>query len=68
MDIKKLTPWIPLAIAAGYFLFLTATWYQFIQSRKQVMETFDAAVEEWLRTKPKPEADDAAVRDEPGRD
>lgn len=62
-QIKKLTAWIPLLIAAGYFAFLIATWYEFIQTRRATMESFDSAVEEWLRNKDKP-VEDAAKHDE----
>lgn len=41
MKIEKLTPWIPLIIAAGYFLFLVATWQKFTVNLKAADERFD---------------------------
>jgi hypothetical protein len=38
MKIEKLTPWLPLLIAAGYFLFLVATWQRFIMTDTKVKE------------------------------
>lgn len=36
MKIEKLTPWLPLAIVAGYFLFLVATWQRFVMDSKRI--------------------------------
>jgi hypothetical protein len=34
--LKRISPWIPLLIAAGYFVFLIATWQQFITNQKKI--------------------------------
>ena len=44
MKIEKLTPWIPLMIAAGYFLFLAATWANFIRNSKTIQERLDTVL------------------------
>lgn len=36
MNIEKLTPWIPLLIAAGYFVFLIATYVKMIPSIQKI--------------------------------
>ncbi len=38
----KIAPWRPLMIAAGYFLFLVATWQRFTINLKASDERFDA--------------------------
>lgn len=55
--LARIAKWLPLLIAAGYFTFLIATWYEYIQSRKASMESFDRAIEEWLRNKDVPVED-----------
>jgi hypothetical protein len=39
--LAKVAPWIPLMIAAGYFLFLVATWQRFTTNLKAADERFD---------------------------
>lgn len=53
-SLTRVAKWLPLLIAAGYFAFLIATWYEYIQSRKASMEAFDKAIEEWLKNKDVP--------------
>ena len=40
--LAKIAPWVPLMIAAGYFLFLVATWQKFTTNLKASDERFDA--------------------------
>jgi hypothetical protein len=40
--LKKLTPWVPLMIAAGYFLFLVMTWNTLTVNLKAADARFDA--------------------------
>lgn len=44
-DITKLTPWLPLMIVAGYFLFLIATWMKYNTTIKLATEPVCKAVE-----------------------
>jgi hypothetical protein len=39
--LKKVSAWLPLFIAAGYFLFLVATWQQFLTANKAIDERFN---------------------------
>lgn len=47
--LKAMLKWIPLAIAAGYFLFLIATWQQFLKAQAQNKDYFEQAVDKWMR-------------------
>lgn len=38
---KKIGVWVPLLIAAGYFIFLIATWQKFTVNMKAADERFD---------------------------
>lgn len=53
--LRKLLPWIPLLIAAGYFMFLIGTWQRFTASQQRNQELFDRKVEEWLASQKKAE-------------
>jgi hypothetical protein len=50
----KIAPWIPLLIAAGYFLFLVATWTRFTTNLKAADERFDEMLKK-LEANGKPE-------------
>jgi hypothetical protein len=39
--LKKVSAWLPLAIAAGYFLFLIATWQRFLLNNKAIDDRFN---------------------------
>lgn len=43
--LKKITPWIPLMIAAGYFLFLVGSWHVMTANLKAADARFDAMIE-----------------------
>lgn len=47
--LKAMLKWIPLAIAAGYFLFLIATWQQFLKQQARNKDQFDQALDAWMR-------------------
>ena len=39
--LAKIAPWVPLMIAAGYFLFLVMTWQKFVINLKASDQRFD---------------------------
>jgi hypothetical protein len=41
----KLAPWIMIAIAAGYFVFLIATWISFTNERDERMSYYDVLLD-----------------------
>lgn len=43
--------WVPLAIAAGYFVFLIATWSQFIRGQQEMRSKFDEELDKWMKEK-----------------
>jgi hypothetical protein len=45
MEPAKLAPWLMLAIAAGYFLFLIGTWLQFTNERDERMSYYDVLLD-----------------------
>lgn len=55
MKLEKITPWIPLLIAAGYFLFLIKTWQAFTVNMKAADQRFDDMLKK-LYPEPKPES------------
>lgn len=52
--IRKLMPWLPLAIAVAYFAFLAATWARFLRTQAEVKSRVDEALDSWLATQAKP--------------
>jgi hypothetical protein len=58
MDIKieKLAPWIPVVIAAGYFLFLVMSWQAYVTNMRANNAKLDEALN---RLAPIPKADDS---------
>lgn len=50
-QLAKYLRWVPLAIAAGYFVFLIATWSQFIRSQNELRSRFDEELEKWMAAK-----------------
>lgn len=55
--LKRITPWIPFFIAAGYFLFLVATWQRFIVNMDQNNRKLDDLIEKLSPVSPT-ESDD----------
>lgn len=43
--LKKITPWLPVAIAAGYFMFLVMSWKKYIT----LTDTFEAKFEKIVK-------------------
>lgn len=58
--VVKITPWIPLMIAAGYFLFLIMTWQSMLVNMKASDARFDAMLKKFERvaSHPEPEGKD----------
>jgi hypothetical protein len=40
--LRKITPWLPVLIVAGYFIFLVATWQRYILTNREIMKHLEA--------------------------
>lgn len=49
--LRKVIMVIPLAIAAGYFIFLIATWSVFLKQQQEQKAKFDERLDRWLAEK-----------------
>jgi hypothetical protein len=49
MNLAKPAAWVPLAIAAGYFVFLIAMYTRWTRDQTTQMEKFEAALETWTK-------------------
>lgn len=47
--IRKLTPWLPLIVVAGYFTYLLASWQRHLAFQQQVKADMDARLDEFLK-------------------
>lgn len=54
MKLEKVVKFLPLAIAAAYFMFLVGTWMRFLRTQAEMKAKIDKALDEWLAQQAKP--------------
>lgn len=54
LPVEKVVKFLPLAIAAAYFMFLIATWQRFLRTQAEMKAKVDKALDEWLAQQAKP--------------
>lgn len=53
--IRKVSMWVPLLIAAGYFAFLAMMWAKYCSEVQDIRKKFDEKFDSWAKTTPAPE-------------
>lgn len=46
--VKKILPWLIIAIPVGYFIFLIATWNNYLKFQAEAKKQVDEKLDEWL--------------------
>jgi hypothetical protein len=57
--VKRVGPFVPLLIAAGYFIFLVGTWSRFLAFQQTLTEKFDQRLDALTIKDVDPNADQA---------